>query len=179
MNRLKLKRISIIGLAVSAAIWIALSFALSGVHVFGLYIGEIFAMVLGGVPAMFLQLRLCLTDREKWVRWVPAAVTVLVYAAALICYIEGSFSGTLLALLIVILGMAPAAGICLGWLAHGKKPALIPLNLLLIFYLALNEIPLVSRPIDLTDVFVAIYFLTGIYFFIKPVERGGEDEPEN
>lgn len=178
-SRQKLKRASMIGLAVSAILWIALTYPLQNVTLFGYYIGEVAAFILGGIPAAFLQLRLCLTDKEKWVRWVPTAVAAAVYVAAIICYFAGGFGGELMALILFAACLAPTAGICIGWLAYGKRLALIPLNVALIAYMVMNGVPLAARPIELTDAAAIFYLLLGIYFAIRPLERKTENEPEN
>ena len=179
MKKKNLKKISLIGFLASLVLWIALSYFLRNVSLFGFYIGEMLFIVLSGLPFAFLQLRLCLTDKEKWVRWVPLAVDIATYILSVILYLTGGFEAELMALILVVWGIAPSAGICLGWLAHGKKIALLPLNIMLIIYLALENIPIIARPIELTDIAAALYVLLGVYLFIRPIERGGENEPKN
>ena len=177
MNRSKLKIISTVGLTASAVLWIALSYFLRNMTAFGYYIGEILGVTLSGIPVAFLQLRLCLTDKEKWVRWVPTVVDAAVCAAALILLVAAYDS--LLSLLLIVAAVAPTAGICIGWLAHGKRLALIPLNIALIAYMIMNGVPLITRPFELTDAAAIFCFLIGIYFAIRPLERKPENEPEN
>lgn len=177
MNRSRLKIISTVGLAVSAVLWAALSYFLRNTEAFGYYIGEIMGVTLSGIPVVFLQLRLCLTDKEKWVRWVPTVVDAAVCAAALILLVAAYDS--LLSLLLIVAAFAPTAGICIGWLAHGKRLALIPLNIALIAYLIMNGVPLITRPFELADAAAIFCFLIGIYFAIRPLERKTENEPEN
>ena len=169
MNRSRLKIISTVGLAASAVLWVALSYFLRNTEAFGYYIGEIMGVTLSGIPVAFLQLRLCLTDKEKWVRWVPTVVDAAVCAAG----------DNLLSLLLIAAAVAPTAGICIGWLAHGKRLALIPLNIALIAYLIMNGVPLITRPFELADAAAIFCFLIGIYFAIRPLERKPENEPEN
>ena len=177
MNRSRLKIISTVGLAASAVLWVALSYFLRNTEAFGYYIGEILGVTLSGIPVAFLQLRLCLTDKEKWVRWVPTVVDAAVCAAALIIIVADG--DNLLSLLLIAAAVAPTAGICIGWLAHGKRLALIPLNIALIAYLIMNGVPLITRPFELADAAAILYFLIGIYFAIRPLERKPENEPEN
>ncbi len=175
----KLKIFSTIGLAVSGVLWIAMSLIFKDTEAAGVYLGEVFGLTLGGIPTAFLQFRLCLTDREKWVRWVPIAADLAVYAFAAALYISGDFGGTLLAGILAVFGLAPTAGICLGWLMHGKRIAILPLNTVMIIYLAAARLPMISRPFELTDLFAAVFLLAGVYLAFRPMERGFEHESED
>ena len=168
MTRKKLKTVSLVGMIISAAVWIALPFALRDVTLSYVYIGEVLALTLGGIPTAFLQLRLCLTDREKWVRWVPTAVAAMTYIAAGVMLVCDSFDG-LLSLIIAVFGLAPCVGICLGWLAYGKRAALVPLSIIFIAYLVISRVPIVSRPFELTDAAAAVYMISGICLALKPL----------
>lgn len=173
-KRRNLKIISTAGIIVGAALWIGLTAALRNVVLFGYYIGEMAAFMLGGLPAAFLQLRLCLADKEKWVRWVPAAISALLGLAALILHVFAIRSDSmydLLALLLVVAGLAPAAGICIGWLAYGKRAALVPLNILLVAYFVMNGAPFITRPFELADIAAAAYLLAGLFFAITAKGR--------
>lgn len=175
----KLKIFSTIGLAVSGVLWVAMSLIFKDTEAAGVYLGEVFGLTLGGIPTAFLQFRLCLTDKEKWVRWVPIAVDSAVYAFAAALYITGGFGGTLLAAILAVFGLAPTAGICIGWLMHGKRIAILPLNITMIIYLAAARLPMISRPFELTDLFAIIYLLAGVYLAFRPMERGEEHESED
>lgn len=173
-DRQKLKTVSLEGTLISAAVWIALSFlfALANVSLFGYYIGEFLAITLGGVPAAFLQLRLCLADKARWVRWIPAALAAAMpLLAAFFACVVGGFGGGLLGIILIVFSLAPAAGVCIGWIAHGKRLALIPLNILFIVFLVFNGIPFATRPIDLADFIALIYLLAGIFLAFVPAEK--------
>ena len=85
----KLKIFSTVCMAVSGALWVAMSLIFKDTEAAGVYLGEVFGLTLGCIPTAFLQFRLCLTDKEKWVRWVPIAVDLAVYAFAAALYISG------------------------------------------------------------------------------------------
>ncbi len=171
MTKRKLKKIAIIGMIISAAIWVVLTAALENVGHNGVFVGAVAGLSLGGVPTAFLQFRLCLTDREKWVRWVPAVTALAQIPLILLLYLFGGDIGGLLALMILAFALAPSAGICLGWLAHGKRAALIPLNVIFIAYLVLNGLPFFVRPFELVDAITLLYLLVGVYLCIRPAER--------
>ncbi len=171
-KRRKLKIFSTLGIVIGVALWAGLSAALRDVEMFGYYIGELAAVMLGGVPAAFLQLRLCLADRERWVRWVPTAVAGAVGLAALGLHVYASRADSmydLLALMLAVAGLAPAAGICIGWLACGKRAALIPLNLLLIGYFVMNGVPFLTRQGEFADLAAAGYLGAGVWCCLRGI----------
>ncbi len=178
MKSQRLKKIAAALMCITAAVWIAVSALLSTVSVSGVYIGYMTALTLGGVPVAFLQLRLCLAEKERWVRWVPAVVAAGVYSLALLFYFGGSMY-SLLGMILAVFGMAPLAGICLGWLACGKRHAFLLLDILFIIYLIANRIPFFNRPFEGTDLIAFLYLAAGIYLFIKPAAEIGGKENES
>lgn len=180
MTKKKLKAVSIICMIISIVLWIAISYLLMPINtkLVGVYFGEVFEIFFVGVPTAFLQFRLCLTDKEKWVRWVPAAVILVGYMISALEYLFDIEIVSLLGLVIAILFITPAAGVCIGWLAYGKKLAFIPLNIMMIFYLIMNRIPFISRPPEIADLFATLYIFSGVYFFLKPIKWGIENEDE-
>ncbi len=122
MEARSLDRLLTAGFAVAAALYALLFW------IFGRASSNALAATLlsaHALPMFLLQWRLCRVERRRWPRWAPL---VLVAVIALIgaLYLFGDLGGGWDALfggLLLCWCAAPAAGICLGWMAGGGHTA--------------------------------------------------------
>ena len=97
-------------------------------------------LTLHAVPAFFLQWLLCRVERPVWARWLPLALlaAVAVIGALYLTGTLGSGWDILGGAILLCWCIAPAAGLALGWMANGRKPAAIGVFLILAVYVVLK-----------------------------------------
>lgn len=160
------------GIFVSLICAIVIPILCSSLFWAGVDMGSVTAFTLCGLPFFFLQWRLCRAQKAKWVKWIPLGVIsfLAIVSVIQVAFNQGSWD-SLLGWIGLIFCMAPAAGMFLGWMAHGKKTAFIGVATAVIAYLIANRVPLLQRPIELTDVAAAIVLTAGICLLFKKVTK--------
>lgn len=156
------------GIFISLVLAVVIPILCTTVSFGGVDMGSVTAFTLCGVPFFFLQWRLCRSQKGKWVKWIPLGFLCVI---AFLCFIQvtltqGSWD-SFLGWIGLIFCMAPAAGIFLGWMAHGKKIAFAGVAAAVVVYLAVNRIPFLQRPVDLLDVVAALVLTAGVCMLIR------------
>ena len=121
------------------------------------------------VPAFFLQWLLCRMEKPVWVRWLPLA---LLAAAAVIgaLYLTGTLGSgwdVLGGAVLLCWCIAPAAGLALGWLASGLKPAAIGVFLMLAVYVVLKAHGGPLWHLEPADLAALAVLAAGLYFLFR------------
>ena len=135
-----------VALTVSLILTFALYFALffiflnRDVTINGTSLGVTLILTFHAVPAFCLQWLLCRVEKPVWARWLPLA---LLAAVAMIgtLYLTGTLGSgwdKLAGAILLCWCIAPAAGLALGWMAGGRKPAAIGVFLMLAVYVVLK-----------------------------------------
>ena len=127
------------------------------------------ALTLHAVPAFCLQRLLCRMEKPVWARWLPLALlaAVAVLGALYLTGVLGSGWDILGGAILLCWCIAPAAGLALGWMAGGRKPAAIGVFLMLAVYVVLKAHggPLWHlEPVDLSALAV---LAAGLYFLFR------------
>ena len=160
-----------VSLILSLALYLALFFIFIhwDVTINGTSLRNTLALTVHAVPAFCLQWLLCRVEKPVWARWLPLA---LLAAVALIgvLYLTGTLGSgwdVLGGAIILCWCIAPAAGLALGWMAGGRKPAAIGVFLILAVYVVLKAHggPLwLLEPVDLAALAV---LAAGLYFLFR------------
>lgn len=160
------------GIFVSVVLAIVIPIACTTVYYAGVDMGSATAFTLCGLPFFFLQWRLCRAVKEKWVMWVPIGILCVVALLSAVQFIlnEGSWD-SIIGLLGLIFCLSPAAGIFLGWMAHGKKLAFLGVAAAVAVYLIANRVPFLQRPAELLDAAAAVVLAAGIYLLFRDPQK--------
>ena len=160
-----------VGLTLSLALYFALYFIFVNrdVTINGTSLGVTLALTIHAIPAFCLQWLLCRMERPAWARWLPLTLlaAVAVIGALYLTGTLGSGWDALAGGLILCWCIAPAAGLALGWMAGGRKPAAIGVLLILAVYVVLKAHggPLwLLEPVDLAALAV---LAAGLYFLFR------------
>ena len=155
----------------SLALYLALFFIFANrdITINGTSLGVTLALTVHAVPAFCLQWLLCRMEKPAWARWLPLALLAAVAVIGTL-YLTGTLGSgwdILGGAIILCWCIAPAAGLALGWMANGRKPAAIGVFLILAVYVVLKAHggPLwLLEPADLAALAV---LAAGLYFLLR------------
>ena len=136
----------------------------------------VLALSFHAVPAFCLQALLCRTAKWNWIKFIPLGLLSLTaLVGTLYLYsIWGTGWDTIAGALILVWGLAPAAGCCLGWMATahkiGRWVAAAGWALLLAIYVWLKAMggPWYPEPMDLAALIVLI---VGLYLLFRGTDQ--------